>query len=384
MNPEPNRSLAARDDRVPSAGLLLVLGVGVAFFGWCLVRYQVRMSSGSSELVAALLADAGVDCLIPNDVYGHLHDELEELLESGTLPEAKEFPRPEAAWLLPSPAPETVGARALREAGVEAGPVLLELLTARPTAWERTRERLGARLSFPALRFSAEVAAARRRMAGLLGFEILRERGVGALPGLSNLLHHAGAPMEVGLALGDLGDAGRLQLIAALESPDAQVRGTAALALGLEGTGDQRVLRGLLSALDQGHADYHILGAIGRLGGDPDAIGRSVSKALLRDEGALPCSVEEGMLVCLAGLCGPHAVPALPALERRRTACDESRRILVERALGRIVPPVHAAGTGRGRGNERIQGGRRRTVTGGAAPQTDRDIQIRDRAGSSP
>ncbi|MBL9171967.1 MAG: HEAT repeat domain-containing protein [Verrucomicrobiales bacterium] len=340
--------MAARLDRVHRTGLCAFLLVGGILLGWCVSRLGTGSSPGRTALVEALLADPGAGALIPNDVYGHLHDELEELLESGTSPDAAQMQSPEAVVLLPSPVPETAGARALREAGAEAGPVLLELLMARPTPWERIRERLGARLPIPALRFSAGAAAERRRMAGLLGFGILRERGVGALPGLSNLLHHAGAPMEAGLALGDLGEAGRRQLIDALASPDPQVRGTAALALGLEGSGDRRVLKGLLSALDQGFWEYHILGAIGRVGGDPGEIGRSVSRVLLLDPGPPACSVEEGMLVCLAGWCGPHAVTALPALERRRGSCDDPRRGLVERAIQRITVPAARLGAGNG------------------------------------
>ena len=315
-------------------------------FGWCVSRNGTPGSSRNPELVAALLADTSVDALIPNDVYGHIHDELEGLLESGELPDSKGPSKSPAALFIPSPAPETSGARALREAGPAAGVVLLDLLTSRPTTLETIREHLGSRLPFSALRFSADVAAGRRRMAGLLGFEILRERGVGALPGLSNLLHHSGAPMEVGLALADLGEAGRLQLIEALKSPDAEVRGTAALALGLEGAGDRRVLKGLLAALERGQVEYHIIGAIGRVGGNLEEIGPSVSMALNRDPGPPPCSMVEEMLICLAGLCGPHAVAALPALERRRQDCDDSRRHVVDRAIQRIVTPAAPAESG--------------------------------------
>lgn len=346
MYPESTPLPAAKEGRAHPVGLLLLLVAGAVILGWCVARYRVGSSSRNSEVVAALLADVGVDAIIPNDVYGHLHDELEESLELGSWPDAQESPIPAVAALLPGPAPETASARALREAGGDVGEVLLVLLMARPTTWERMREHLGIWLPIPALRFSAGVAAGRRRMAGLIGFGIVGERGARALPGLSNLLYHAGASMEVGLALGGLGEAGRSQLIAALASPDAQVRGTAALALGLEGARDRRVLPALLSALDQGYVDYHILGAIGRLGGDSEATGLSVSKALLREGGPPPCSMEQRMLVCLAGLCGPHAAPALPALERRRMACDESHRVLIERAIQRIAPPVSPAKIG--------------------------------------
>ena len=155
--------------------------------------------------------------------------------------------------------------------------------------------------------------------------------------------------MEVGLVLVGMGSVGRQELTAALASTNSKVRGAAALALGLDDSGDPRVVRRLLEALDRGCVDCHVLGAIGRLGGDPDEVAPFVSRALLRMPGPSPCSVEARMLACLEGLCGPRTVGALSALERQREYCSESHRQIVERTTRRIGSPVPpgAGGTGR-------------------------------------
>lgn len=173
MSSESSRSTISRDARNRLVGWGILLGVAFGVIGGVVLREMRHASFRGPGWVTGLTADVGKDAFIPNDIYGHLHDELEELLVSEVLPGEGAAPVGPAVPWPRVPVSESTGVKGLRDAGARGVPHLLGLLTSQPTLWERMRERLGLNLRIPSLLFHAEGAAGRRRMAAMLGFEIL-------------------------------------------------------------------------------------------------------------------------------------------------------------------------------------------------------------------
>jgi hypothetical protein len=284
---------------------------------------------------------------IPNDVYGHIHDDLWSQL----------IPPPP----VPSDAPPgqsnaasgPVGPRL--ELGVEAVPWLVAWMRERPSGLDHLVASLLPHLPstwYPWLSRYADSPwtgrAGRWHVAAQEGFARLGIRASNAVPQLAPLLLNEDEALPVALSLASLGPSGVSVLIRALEGTNAPLRDTAALALGMSGT--REAIPALVHCVEVGQSSYQVLGAIGRIeprqpGVIPPLIRRLEAwETAARGTQGAPLTMEGWMTVLLLGLQGPAASSAVPVLIRLHgatpetvTTIDSERRLL--RRVIRVISP---------------------------------------------
>jgi len=279
---------------------------------------------------------------MPNDIYGHIHNELwDAVLAGGCAARDRATNQPAR----PSPTPRTDPATvATRQIGTNGIPLLLELMAARPGVVERTRDSLAPKLpgalSFFLNRTRLIPTAERRHVAACKGFQALGANAESALPALSYLLKRPGCDFELGCAIAGIGLKGRTVLVHALTNSDSQSRRVAAFCLGIDPEASAAALPVLVSLVERGQADYHVLGAIGRLGGDAGLVVPAVTRFLERTN-ALPAAgfETENMAIMILGLYRDQARSALPALLNRYYDTDTTTRQVIRVVVKNIDPP---------------------------------------------
>lgn len=279
---------------------------------------------------------------MPNDIYGHIHNELwDAVLAGGYAARDRATNQPGAPNPTPILDPATV---ATRQIGTNAIPILLELMAAQPSVVERTRDSLAPKLpntlSFFLNRTRLISTAERRHVAASNGFQALGTNAESALPALSNLLQRSGSDFELGCAIAGIGPKGRTVLVHALTNSDSQARRVAAFCLGIDPEARTAALPVLVSLVERGQADYHVLGAIGRLGGDAGLVVPALTRFLERTN-ALPAAGfdTEYMAILILGLYRDEARSALPVLLNRYADTDTTTRQVIRVVIKNIAPP---------------------------------------------
>jgi hypothetical protein len=330
---------------VPSAlqRLSLWLGLGLLLV---LVRSPSRPKPpepmvGGKRLSQILYSDAPDFEWMPNDFYGHVHDELWYAL---TTPASDKAP---GSWTNRA-APEAEPA-----IGTNAIPCLLRWMQARPTTWDRIRDRVAGRLPSklaflmdPYLLGGWKSRAGRWQIAACKGFEHLGTNAEPALPALSNLLYTTTVDLPLTSAIASVGPRGLAVLTNALVATNLALRDNAALSLGMCAEGARLALPALVDCVERGQAGYRVLGAIGRIGGrDPRLVPALVR---LLEYNPIPAGMvlDEDMAILVLGLQGRKAQPAVPALLARYHALPDGgtwpRRRLVRRVLKIVSPETEA------------------------------------------
>lgn len=272
---------------------------------------------------------------IPNDLYGHIHDELLAQLESGEPWTATKVRTDQA--------PLDGGPRraALRSLGTNALPWLLDWMASRPRPTERLRGFMHRKFALPEFHPSGLSPVERRHVAAFDGFAELGALAEPALPELSNLLNQPNPDLPLAWAIAQIGPNGIAVLTNALTHPRGEVRDLAALSLGLEGPAATSAVPVLLTLIDRGDASYQILGALGRIGCEPPQAAPVLTRHLERiasGEADDPFC----MTALLLGLCGDQARPAVPRLLKLCEEAGWSDRASIRQALNRIDPAVGA------------------------------------------
>ncbi len=314
--------------RVRVALLLAAALVGVA--AWRLLSPGEPVSGGRT--LTEWLYNTDPDFVwIPNDVYGHIHDELRERLESGE-PWGPGQARPVIG--LPEAGPRHAALQAL---GTNALPWLLDWMSSRPRPLERVREFVQNKFALPLFHPGGLGAVERRHVAAFDGFSDLGRLAEPALPALSKLLNGPDPDLPLAWAIARIGPGGIAVLTNALTSPRQDVRDLAALSLGLEGPAAAPAVPVLLAVIDRGDADYDVLGALGRIGCEPER----AAPVLLRQLDRIAAGEADdpfGMTILLLGLCGEAARPAVPALLKFYETADPSERAMLRAVLDHIDP----------------------------------------------
>ncbi len=294
---------------------------------------------------------------IPNDLYGHIHDELWEKLvaQSKPVPTAPEASQATAAR-------PSLARQDQPSLGPEAIPWLVKWMHRRPTELDHTVSRLLPHVPDLIRRWGVRFddspwtgRAGRWQVAACEGFQILGPRASNAVPALAPLMAGDGAELPLALALTRLGTAGVSVVVHALDSTNAPARDTAALALGMGENSE--ALPALLRCVERGQAGYHVLGAIGRIEPNQPAVVAPLVR-LMERVAAIPSpdvlgvragvELDPMMAALLLGLQGSRASNALPVLMLLHSRCpgrdsgpNPDRRLL--RRVIQSIDPATAA-----------------------------------------
>lgn len=272
---------------------------------------------------------------IPNDLYGHIHDEFLAQLESG---EPWTSPKAPAEIASPDGSPQR---GALRSMGTNAFPWLLDWMASRPRPTERLREFVHRKFALPLFHPGGLSPVERRHVAAFDGFAELGALAEPALPALSNLLNQPNPDLPLAWAIARTGPKGIAILTNALTHQRRDIRDLAALSLGLEGSAATSAVPALLTLIDRGEASYHVLGALGRIGCEPARAAPVLMRHLERIASG-DADDPFSMTVLLLGLCGDPARAAVPRLLALYEQADPAERASIRQALNRIEPSACA------------------------------------------
>ncbi len=287
---------------------------------------------------------------LPNDVYGHIHDELwEKLVSQGASSHAGPS-EPETnvvRRLMVRPGPPTLGPEAI--------PWLIQWMKERPTVVDhlltRLRPHVPAAIQGWLMHFDDAPwtgRAGRWQIAAQEGFRSLGVRASNAVPQLALLMERDDADLPLALGLCSLGPSGVSAVTKALDGADSEVRDTAALALGMSES--REAIPALVRCVERGLSSYAVLGAIGRIDSKQPAVIVPLIRQLeawQKDRGTnlVGISLEQSMAVLLLGLQGTAASNAAPVLIRLHettqsaaNGSDADRRLL--RRVLRMVSPA--------------------------------------------
>ncbi len=288
---------------------------------------------------------------LPNDLYGHIHDEFWGLLIAP--PQVTSDPaRPQETPTNTPTAPTPVDP--VPKLGPEAIPWLVTWMGERPSALDRVVRRLLPH--FPSAwyawlsRFDDSPwtgRAGRWQVAAQNGFSLLGTRASNAVPQLAPLLSGDDAALPVALSLTSLGPSGISVLIDALNGTNASLRDTVALALGMSQT--REGIPALIRCVERGQSSYHVLGAIGRIEAKQPAVIAPLIRRLealefARGTNPLALGLDDSMAVLLLGLQGSSASNAVPILIRLHGATQvtttepDSERRLLRRVIRTVSP----------------------------------------------
>jgi hypothetical protein len=322
-----------------TAVALMVLML-VVLIGWHWSRTEAEEPLYGGKRLSEWLYPTLPDFVwIPNDVYGHIHNELWERLVDPSEP--ARFPV--TGWGID---PST---RQPLHLDTNAIPWLIRWMGARPSPWERLRhqiaDHLPARLGTWIDSSARTVAMARHyrwQVAAFEGFTSLSTNATAALPALSNLLFRADATMPLTFAIGNIGPEGLGLLTNVLTRAKAPLRDDAALSLGLHYAEATMALPALVRCVERGEASYQVLGAIGRIGGENSRLVPALVTWLNATNTPPGVEFDEDMAILVLGLQGPRARAALPALRSRylqaSAAGDQNDCKLLRRVLKKIAP----------------------------------------------
>ena len=257
------------------------------------------------------LLDTNADWIwIPNDVYGHIHDELWSAVCDTNSETDSSGP---VLWTRP-PADDVI--LAVRHIGTNGIPRLIQLMSSRPSPWtamreaivERLPDKLGLYFYPPQSRDLWE----RQRVAAFDGFTMLGTNAESALPALSNLLFHGRDDLELTWAVANIGPKGIALLTNALDSRPPSRRDDVALALGLKYEDAKSAVPALVNCVERGNANYDVLGALGRIGCDDPRLVPALMRLLEAKDAETNPKLDTGMAYLLLGLQREKARVAAP------------------------------------------------------------------------
>jgi len=278
---------------------------------------------------------------MPNDLYGHIHNELwESVVAGGYAARDSATNEPVHPDIAPVPDPAMV---ATRQIGTNAIPRLLELIASRPSVVERSRDLLTPKLParFSRFLYTTQMipTAERRHVGAFKGFHALGTNAETALPSLSNLLQRPGADFELGCAIASIGPKGREVLVNALTNSESDSRNVAAFCLGNDLGARTTAVPALVSLVERGQASYQVLGAIGRLGGEADLVVPALTRFLERTNAPSAAGFEtENMAVMILGLYRGKAQSAVPVLLQLYEDTDKTTRQVIRVVIKNIDP----------------------------------------------
>jgi hypothetical protein len=250
---------------------------------------------------------------IPNDAYGHIHDELWSVVSGQDSETNLTGP---VSWELNPPTGEAC--LAVRHIGTNGIPRLIQLISARPSPWAAIRrgiaERLPGKFGEVFYPFHSRDFSERQNAAAFEGFTILGTNAEPALTALSNLLFQGSEQLELTWAIANIGPKGVAVLTNALTrtSGRAPSRDAAALALGLKYHQARSAVPALVDCVERGNATYDVLGALGRIGCDDPRLMPALMRVLEAKDAPANAKVDNAMLFLLLGLQREKARVAAP------------------------------------------------------------------------
>jgi len=250
---------------------------------------------------------------IPNDVYGHIHDELWfKLVESMKTSNTVSI----ATWRERGEFLTNDVASAVRAMGTNGIPQLIRLMSSRPSRWSTLRGTIAERLPEPLgellYPYHSRDVAERQNVAAFDGFTILGTNAEPALPALSNLLFQGRERLQLTWAIANIGPKGIALLTNALDRQAPSRRDDAALALGLQYEEAKSAVPALLFCVERGNAGYDVLGALGRIGCDDPRLVPALMRLLEAKGAEANPKVATGMAFLLLGLQREKARVAAP------------------------------------------------------------------------
>jgi hypothetical protein len=294
--------------RVWQATVVVLVSIVILF----LVSERPREPSYAGKtLTQWLLNTNAVWYWIPNDVYGHIHDELwyvvsEQVSETN-------FTGPVSWKVVPAPDALCI---AVRHIGTNGIPRLIQLISSRPSPWARIRGAIADRLPVKLGEFfyphQSRNIAERRKVAAFDGFTILGTNAEPALPALSNLLFQGREDLQLTWAIANIGPKGIALLTGALTRTNAHRRDEVALALGLKYQQAKSAVPELVDCVERGSAGYDVLGALGRIGCDDPRLVPALMRLLEAKDAQANPKVDTGMAFLLLGLQRERARVAAP------------------------------------------------------------------------
>jgi hypothetical protein len=296
--------------RVWQATVVVLVSIVILF----LVSERPSEPGYAGKTLTQWLLNTNADWVwIPNDVYGHIHDELwfklvESMKTSNTVSidtwrESGDFATNDTAF-------------AVRAMGTNAIPQLIRLMSSRPSRWTTIRgaiaERLPDKLREFFYPYHSGDFAERQNVAAFDGFTILGTNAEPALPALSNLLFQGREHLQLTWAIANIGPKGIALLTNALDRQPPSRRNDAALALGLQYEDAKSAVPALVNCVEQGNAGYDVLGALGRIGCDEPRLVPALMRLLEAKGAQANPKVDTGMAFLLLGLQREKARVAAP------------------------------------------------------------------------
>ena len=168
-------------------------------------------------------------------------------------------------------------------------------------------------------------------------FGILGTNAESALPALKEQLEGPRPDFELGCGIAGIGPRGGEALVDALQSTNGDTRDVAAFCLGEVGSTAELAIPALLNLVERDQASYHVLGAIGRLGGNPDVIVPVLTRYLERGT-AKGAGWEPAMAILVLGLFGEKAQPCVPVLAKLYPSTEATTRQVIRMVLHHINP----------------------------------------------
>ncbi len=283
------------------------------------------------------------DYWIPNDVYGHIHDELWVRLigpseVSGTTTDGTRNPW-SAIW--------SQGTQV--RLGTHTLPWLIRWMETRPTGWDRVAGSISrwlpaslARHVYPYSEMAWGSRATRWHIAAFRGLSLMGTNAEPALPALSQLLARDDADLPLTWAIAQIGPSGVAVLTRELSGTTVERRDRAALALGLEYKESAGAMPALVECVERGEVSYHVLGAIGRIGGTDARLVPALIRWLESTNAPAHGTMGADMALLLLGLQRDGARAAAPfVIRQHRAAClsgTDAERRLLRRVLLHISP----------------------------------------------
>jgi hypothetical protein len=315
---------------------LMLAGAVVAALGWFGLLSREPVYQGKT--LTDWLYDKTVSQFMPNDIYGHIHNELWEAVVAGGYAARKS--ESNSSYLTNTP--EDPAIAATRQIGTNAIPRVLDLSASRPGLLERGQDLIGPKLPRLAnFLYQKQMfqTAEGRRIAAWKGFCALGTNAESALPTLTKMLQRPDADFLLGCTIAVIGPKGRRVLLDALTNGDSGAIDVAAFCLGNDSGARASAVPALVRLIKRprGEASYQVLGAIGRLGGDPELVIPALTRFL---EGTEPAGgfITESMAMLVLGLYGEQSRSAVPVLLKHYEDPDTSTRQLIRVVLKHIDP----------------------------------------------
>lgn len=274
---------------------------------------------------------------MPNDFYGHIHNELWEGVVDGGYAARSTVTNPSPVGHSGRQSIEAT--EAIERIGRTGVPRLVQLMNSSPGPGERFLNTVGPHIPpwlFNFLRQSSTARDAERcQIAACDGFAILGTNAESALPALKAQLAGPRPDFELGCGIACIGPKGYEALVEALNSTNSDTREVAAFSLGESESAAEIAVPALLNLVGRDQASYQVLGALGRLGGNPDLVVPVLTKYVAH---AKSDAWDPVMAILVLGLFGEKARSCAPLLARLYPEANVTTRQVIRMVLHHIDP----------------------------------------------